>query len=90
MTTINLGNMTISNSEILNFSTDEIKASVKKFLEDEFFYKHLQATEKQENKIDCSFNKTEFVETLREIKSGEAFKTARPISDLFDKIEKEW
>jgi hypothetical protein len=90
MTTINLGNMTISNSEILNFSTDEIKASVKKFLEEEFFYKHIQDTKKQENEIDCSFNKTEFVETLREIKSGEVFKTAKPISNLFDKMEKEW
>ena len=90
MTTINLGNITISNSQILNFSTDEIKASVKKFLEEEFFYKDLQSTKKQENEIDCSFDKTEFVKTLREIKSGKAFETARPISDLFDKMEKEW
>jgi len=43
MTTIHLGNMTISNSKILNFSTDEIKASVKNFLEEEFFYKHIQS-----------------------------------------------
>jgi len=34
MTTINLGNLTINNSQILNFSTDEIKASVKNFLEE--------------------------------------------------------
>ncbi len=90
MTTINLGNITISNSQILNFSTDEIKASVKNFLEEEFFYKNLQSTKKQADEIDCGFDKTEFVETLREIKSGEAFETARPINDLFNKMEKEW
>jgi len=88
MTTINLGNMTISNSEILNFSTDEIKASVKKILEEEFFYKYIQDT--KENEIDCGFDEIEFIETLKEIKSGDAFKNAKPISDLFDKMEKEW
>ena len=89
MTTINLGSMTIDNSKILNFSTDEIKASVKKFLEEEFLNKHLQHL-KKETTIDCSFDKTNFVETLKEIKNKEAFKTARPISDLFDKMENEW
>jgi len=90
MTTINLGNLTISNSEILNFSTDEIKASVKRFLENEFFEKHLSHSKKQENEIDCSFDETRFVETLREIKSGKAFERAKPIDDLFDKMENEW
>lgn len=90
MTTINLGNLTISNSQILNFSTDEIKASVKKFLEEEFIKRHFQNVKKQEIEIDCGFNKIEFVETLGEIKSGKAFKTAKPISDLFDKMNNEW
>lgn len=90
MTTIDLGRVTINNSQILKFSADEIKASVKKFLEEEFLKRHLQNTKHQENEIECGFNKTEFVETLRDIKSGEAFKTARPISDLFHKMEKEW
>ena len=90
MTTINLGNLTISNSEILNFSTDEIKASVKKFLEEEFFEKHLSHSKKQEDEIECGFDKGAFVETLREIKSGKAFETAKPIDDLFGKMEKEW
>jgi hypothetical protein len=90
MTTINLGNLTISNSQILNFSTDEIKASVKKFLEEEFLKRNFQNVKKQEIEIDCGFNKIEFVETLREIKSGKAFKTAKPISDLFDKMNNEW
>jgi hypothetical protein len=82
--------MTINNSEILNFSTDEIKASVKKFLEEEFFYKHIQHTKKEEDEIDCGFDERAFVKTLREIKSGKAFEGAKPISDLFDKMEKEW
>jgi hypothetical protein len=90
MTTINLGNLTISNSQILNFSTDEIKASVKKFLEEEFLKRNFQNVKKQEIEIDCGFNKMEFVETLEEIKSGKAFKTAKPISDLFDKMNNEW
>ena len=90
MTTIDLGSVTISNSQILNFSTDEIKASVKKFLEEEFLKRDLHNIRKKENDIDCGFDKTQFVETLKEIKSREAFKTAKPIGDLFDKIEKEW
>ena len=90
MTTIDLGSLTISNSQILNFSTDEIKASVKKFLEEEFLKRHFQNVKKQESEIDCAFNKTEFVETLGEIKSGKAFETAKPISDLFDKMNNEW
>lgn len=92
MTTIDLGSLTISNSQILNFSTDEIKASVKKFLEEEFLKRHFQNVKKQETEteIDCGFNKTEFVETLGEIKSGKAFETAKPISDLFDKMNNEW
>ena len=90
MTTINLGNLTISNSDILNFSTNEIKASVKQFLEEEFFEKHLQHSKIKESEIECGFDKTAFVETLREIKSGKAFEMAKPIDDLFDKMEKEW
>jgi len=56
MTTINLVNLTISNSK------------------------------KQENEIDCSFDETRFVETLKEIKSGKAFERAKPIDELFDKV----
>ena len=90
MTTINLGSLTISNSQILNFSTDEIRASVKKFLEEEFLKRHFPKINQQESTVDCDFNETEFVETLKEIKSGEAFKTAKPIGDLFYKMDKEW
>jgi len=36
MTTVDLGRLTIDNSQILNFSITEIRDSVKKFLEEEF------------------------------------------------------
>ena len=89
MITINLGNMTIDNAQIINFSTDEIKASVKKFLEEEFLNRHLNNLNRADS-VDCTFNKADFVEILQKIKSKEAFKTAKPISDLFDKMDKEW
>ncbi|MEA2028750.1 MAG: hypothetical protein U9N49_07220 [Campylobacterota bacterium] len=44
MTTIDLGSVTVDNSQILNFSTDEIKASVKKFLEEEFLKREPKMT----------------------------------------------
>lgn len=46
MTTIDLGSVTINNSKILNFSPDEIKASVKKFLEEEFLKRDLKSRKK--------------------------------------------
>jgi len=74
---------------LLQIEDESIAIKIKEFIS---MFKSVSVREiKNESEIEnyCGFNKVEFVETLREIKSKEAFKSAKPINDLFHKMEKE-
>ena len=43
-----------------------------------------------DSEIDCEFNEANFIQTLKEIKNGDALKSAKPIDELFYKMENEW
>ncbi|MEA2028966.1 MAG: hypothetical protein U9N49_08320 [Campylobacterota bacterium] len=51
-------------------------------IEDESIVTQIQELDDNE----CAFNEEEFVESLAQIKSGEALKNAKPIDDLFLKL----
>jgi len=66
---------------VLQIEDESIVIQIKEFLS------HFKKVKVQEfNDNECAFNEKEFVESLAQIKSGEAIKNAKPIDDLFLKL----
>jgi len=70
---------------VLQIEDETIVTQIKEFIS------HFKTVRVQELKEDeCDFNENEFVDSLQQIKSGEALKNAKPISELFHKMETQW
>jgi hypothetical protein len=70
---------------VLQIEDENIVTQIKEFIS------HFKTVKMQELTNDaCDFNESEFVESLQQIKSGEALKNAKPISELFEKMETQW
>ncbi len=70
---------------VLQIEDETIVTQIKEFIS------RFKSVSVQEVKEDaCDFNEDEFVESLRQIKSGQALKNAKPIDDLFAKMETQW
>lgn len=75
---------------LLQIEDESIALKIKEFIAMFKSVKIREIHNTHEIEDECAFNQDNFRETLREIKSKEAFNTAKPISDLFDKMENEW